>query len=153
MLMNVEGIMSQQVLEDAWEEIAERADELSGKRVKLIVLDESRQIPANGAANQSQPVSSVKDVEGPFRQLADQWRKETAHLSLAIKKVMHPAYQRIIGLGPDAVPLILRELQRRPGHWFWALKAITGEDTAQPEDTVSQAAQAWLRWGNEHQYI
>jgi hypothetical protein len=95
----------------------------------------------------------MKDTEGLFRELADQWRRETAHLSLAIKKVVHPAYQRIIGLGPDAVPLILRELQRRPGHWFWALKAITGEDPAQPEDTISQASQAWLRWGKERQYI
>ncbi len=153
--------MSQQVLEGAWEEIAEHADELSGKRVKLIVLDESRQSPVNGAADQTQsaqpapvmPTPLMKDTEGLFRELADQWRRETAHLSLAIKKVMHPAYQRIIGLGPDAVPLILRELQRRPGHWFWALKAITGEDPAQPEDTISQASHAWLRWGQERQYI
>ncbi|MCI0387582.1 MAG: hypothetical protein MOB07_02260 [Acidobacteria bacterium] len=120
--------MSQQILEGAWEEIAEHAGELSGKRVKLIVLGESRQLPANDAADQSQPVAPTKDTEGLFQELANQWRRETAHLSLAIKKVMHPAYQRIIGLGPDAVPLILRELQRRSGHWFWALKAITGED-------------------------
>jgi hypothetical protein len=145
--------MSQQVLEGAWEEIAEHADELSGKRVKLIVLDESRSLPANGATDRSRPSAPVKDKEELFRQLADQWRKETAHLSMAIKKVMHPAYQRIIGLGPDAIPLILRELQRRPGHWFWALKAITGEDPAQSESTVSQAAQVWLQWGKEHQYI
>lgn len=95
----------------------------------------------------------MKDREGLFQELADQWRKDTAHLSLAIKKVMHPAYQRIIGLGPDAAPLILRELQRKPGHWFWALKAITGEAPTHPEDNVSQAAQAWLRWGRERQYI
>ena len=145
--------MSQQILEGAWEEIAEHAGELSGKRVKLIVLGESRQLPANDAADQSQPVAPTKDTEGIFQELANQWRKETAHLSLAIKKVMHPAYQRIIGLGPDAVPLILRELQRRSGHWFWALKAITGEDPAQPEDTVSEAAQAWLQWGKERNYI
>ena len=145
--------MSQQVLEGVWEEIAEHANELSGKHVKLIVLGESRKFPANGAEDQSQPVSPTKDTEELFQELADQWRRETAHLSLAIKKVMHPAYQRIIGLGPNAVPLILRELQRRPGHWFWALKAITGDDPAQPEDTISQAAQAWLRWGKERRYI
>src|SRR5262245_59583644 len=145
--------MSQQILEGAWEEIAEHAGELTGKRVKLIVLEESRPAPANEAANRSQPVAHTKDTEGLFQELANQWRKETAHLSLAIKKVMHPAYQRIIGLGPDAVPLILRELQRRSGHWFWALKAITGEDPAQPEDTVSEATQAWLQWGKEHNYI
>src|SRR2546427_853631 len=75
----------------------------------------------------------MKDTERLFHKLAEQWRKETAHLSLVIKKVTHPAYQRIIGLGLDAVPLILCELQRRPSNWFWALKAITGVDPAQSE--------------------
>ncbi len=145
--------MSQQVLEGAWEEIVEHADELSGKLVKLTVLGDSPPLMSTGAVEQSPPVTPVTDTEGLFQQLADQWRKETAHLSLAIKKVMHPAYQRIIGLGPDAVPLILLELQHKPGHWFWALKAITGEDPAQPEDTISQATQAWLRWGQERRYI
>lgn len=32
--------MSEQVLEGTWEEIAQRADELTGKRVRLMVLDE-----------------------------------------------------------------------------------------------------------------
>jgi hypothetical protein len=126
---------------------------LSGKRVKLIVLGESRRLPVNNAAEKSQPAAPTKDTEGLFQELANQWRRETAHLSLAIKKVMHPAYQRIIGLGPAAVPLILSELQRRSGHWFWALKAIRGEDPAQPDDTISQAAQAWLQWGKERNYI
>jgi hypothetical protein len=132
--------MSQQILEGAWKEIAEHAGELSGKRVKLIVLGESRRLPVNNAAEKSQPAAPTKDTEGLFQELANQWRRETAHLSLAIKKVTHPAYQRIIGLGLDAVPLILRELQRRSGHWFWALKAITGEDPAQPEDTARSSA-------------
>ena len=41
---------------------------------------------------------------------------------------MSPSYQRIIGLGSAVVPLLLRELERQPDHWFWALKAITGAD-------------------------
>jgi hypothetical protein len=81
--------------------------------------------------------------------LFSQWRNETGHLSLAIKQVMHPAYQRIIGLGPVAIPLILRELQREPDHWFWALEAITGEKPAYLGSSVAQAAQAWLQWGKE----
>jgi hypothetical protein len=32
--------MSQQVLEGTWEEVLQHADELSGKRVRLTVLDE-----------------------------------------------------------------------------------------------------------------
>ncbi len=106
----------------------------------------------NGFAEQ-RPAITVTSTEELFRQLADQWREETSHLSLVIKKVMHPAYQRIIGLGPAAIPLLLRELQQQPGHWTWALRAITGEDPTHPDDTVTQAAQAWVKWGQERHYL
>ena len=66
---------------------------------------------------------------------------------------MHPAYQRIIGMGSDAVPLILRELQKRRGHWFWALHFITGEDPTRAGDDVDQARDAWLAWGKSHGYL
>ena len=92
-------------------------------------------------------------MEELFQTLTQQWRNETAHLSLVLKKAMHPAYQRIIGFGPRAIPLILREMQGKPGHWFWALQSITGEDPVQPNATVAEAVQAWLQWGKEHQYI
>jgi hypothetical protein len=58
-------------------------------------------------------------------------------------------------MGPDAIPLILRELQRRPEHWFWALNAITREDPIDPEyaGNVRKMTQAWLEWGRERGYI
>jgi hypothetical protein len=65
--------------------------------------------------------------------------------------VMSPSYQRIIGMGGRAVPMILRELENSgddPDHWFWALEMITGEDpvpVAAYGDTV-RMAQAWLSW-------
>jgi hypothetical protein len=61
---------------------------------------------------------------------------------------MHPAYQRIIGLGAPGLPLILRRLADEPGQWFWALTAITGEDPAAGQSTVDDAAAAWLSWGH-----
>lgn len=91
-------------------------------------------------------------VEQKFRKLADQWRKETGHLSSITKKVMHPAYQQIIGMGRDALPLILRELKRTRGHWLWALFSITGEDPAQERSTFAEAVDAWLSWGISHGY-
>ena len=68
---------------------------------------------------------------------------------------MHPAYQQIIGMGEEALPLILEELSRRPGHWFWALKAITGEDPVPAEHAgeVPEMTRAWLEWGRQHDYI
>src|SRR5437879_6245673 len=96
-------------------------------------------------------LQTADDVElaAKFRQLADTWREETAFVSMLSKKVLHPAYQRIIGLGTPVLPLILRELQKTRGHWLWALNAITGEDPAKPGDTFDQAVDAWIAWGKK----
>src|SRR5438477_13201242 len=92
-------------------------------------------------------------IEDQFRSLADQWYRETGMLSLMHKKALHPAYQRIIGMGKEALPFIFRELKQRRGHWLWALKAITGEDPAQPDHNFTQAVDAWLEWGKAHGYL
>jgi hypothetical protein len=44
------------------------------------------------------------EVARVFSELAQRWRRETAAHSVLQKKVLHPAYQRIIGLGPAVVP-------------------------------------------------
>jgi hypothetical protein len=61
--------------------------------------------------------------------------------------VTHPCYLQIIGLGPPAVPLLLRELQRAPNHWLWALHAITRQNPAAGVMNLRQAIAAWLDWG------
>jgi len=89
-----------------------------------------------------------------FYSLASTWIEETSFLSSAKEMAMHPAYQQIIGMGKDVIPLILWQLEKNPNHWFWALKAITGEDPVKPEDRgkVGKMAEAWLKWGKEHGY-
>jgi len=52
------------------------------------------------------------------------------------QRALHPAYQRIIAWAGSPVPLLLRELQRQPDHWLWALQAITGEQPARNTDTL-----------------
>ena len=94
-----------------------------------------------------------RDLEQRFNALADQWRNDTLFLSSVDKMAIHPAYQRIIGMGPQALPLILRELQASPDHWFWALHAISGEDPVRPGAAFEEAADAWLAWGKERGYI
>ena len=68
---------------------------------------------------------------------------------------MHPAYQSIIGMGQDAVPLILDEMSNQPDHWFWALRAITGANPCPPEHVgdVTAMTRDWLSWGRGHHYI
>ena len=42
-----------------------------------------------------------------FTVLAEEWARATRHLSLIQKKIVHPAYFRIVGMGEAAVPLLL----------------------------------------------
>lgn len=96
----------------------------------------------------------VNDNERLFNQLASQWESETGMLSVLSQKVLHPAYQRIIGMGEKAIPLLLKELEREPNHWFWALRAITGVNPVKPENRgrIKRMAQDWLDWGRDHGY-
>ncbi|MCG3127694.1 MAG: hypothetical protein CHACPFDD_02562 [Phycisphaerae bacterium] len=93
--------------------------------------------------------------EARFRALAALWRRDTFNISSTSRMAMHSAYQRIIGMGLVAVPLILRELQERPDWWFWALQAITGVDPVPPSwrGSLREMAAAWLAWGQEHGYL
>jgi hypothetical protein len=97
----------------------------------------------------------VASLAGTFKQLATQWRNETKFLSSITDKVLHPCYQRIIGLGPDAIPIILLELRKRGEHWFWALESITGENPVLPEHygDIENMAHDWIEWGKRKGYL
>lgn len=97
----------------------------------------------------SQSRTARPEPSALFNELADQWELETVFESIVVRKALHPAYQRIIGMGRTAVPLILERLKDRPQQWFWALTAITGEDPALGETTLEGASYEWLRWGRE----
>lgn len=93
-------------------------------------------------------------LEDEFRRLAATWREETEHLS-STAVFTNAAYQRIIGLGPEVVPVILRDLARTGDRWFWALRAITGQNPVRPEDAgnVRKMAGAWLAWGEAQGFV
>ena len=85
-----------------------------------------------------------------FDRLATSWNAETAHFSMVRRKMRHPAFAQLVALGPEAVPLLLRALETRPGHWYAILQEITGTNPVRPEDHgVEGIKQAWLRWGKE----
>lgn len=89
-------------------------------------------------------------ISRQFHDLAEIVRSECAHLSSIREIALHPAYQQIIGMGPRALPLILRELEHNPGHWFWALRSITQEDPVFPnhQGVASKMTQDWLKWAH-----
>src|ERR1700676_159150 len=68
--------------------------------------------------------------EKEFQELARQWRQETSHFSYLPQKYRHTAYQKILGMGERAVPLILQGLKEGGGWWFDALAALTNENPA-----------------------
>src|SRR5438046_2374012 len=96
---------------------------------------------------------NTTNLDLAFRALVERWRRDNRLISSARKMALHPAYQQIIGKGPAVVPLILRDLQARPDHWFWALHAITGEDPAPAEADFDSAVQAWLEWGRSRGHL
>ena len=90
-----------------------------------------------------------------FQRLAAEWKQRSRHMSNTAQMAMLRPYQKIIGMGIEAVPLILEELQREPNQWFWALEAITEENPvpAEAAGRVRLMADAWIEWGRQHGFI
>lgn len=98
---------------------------------------------------------TLETLEQRFQRHAAEWKEQSRFLSNTARMAMLRPYQRIIGMGPAAVPLLLRELQREPDHWFWALESITDQNPVQPEAAgkVELMASAWIEWGRRAGYI
>lgn len=94
--------------------------------------------------------NGARATEQRFQELSRQWKEATLVTSSITEMATHAAYQQIIGMGQDALPFILAELRCQPDHWFWALRAITGEDPVPASDRgkLERMAQAWLEWGS-----
>jgi hypothetical protein len=90
-------------------------------------------------------------LEERFREHAARWERETGYLSSTPKKVLHESYQAIIAMGPDVVPILLRDLQRTQRSWFWALRHLTEADPVPPEDRgrLDKMITAWTAWGKK----
>ena len=94
-------------------------------------------------------VRAATELQTEFEQRATKWKRDTAHLSSPSMIAEHRAYQEIIGMGKEAIPLILRDLEETRAPWFWALNSITGKSPVRPEDRgdVDTMTAAWLDWG------
>lgn len=105
------------------------------------------------------PVAETGIDKIKFSRLTEEWHEETDMHSSTLKAIAHPAYLTIIAMGQKAIPLVLREMKRGPGHWFPAIKALTEGLRAKDEDpskgctTASEARAAWVRWGESRGYL
>lgn len=94
--------------------------------------------------------------EQRFSRLAAAWKSETEVFSKVTKRIFHPAYQKIIGMGEAAIPLILKDLSENgPDDWYWALTAITDQNPITEEIAGNMAAmtEEWLQWGKKAGYL
>lgn len=111
---------------------------------------------ANGQQVNSRNGLTCRDdsFEERFRALRDEWLADTRYSSSGIEITSHVAYQRIIGMGTDVVPLIIQELRQHADHWFWALSVLTGHDPVPPEDVgnLEKMRDAWLRWADSQTF-
>ena len=107
------------------------------------VFDDLKQRPMNA--------DQLREI---FHALVTEWKAGRGHSSKLKDLAMHAAYQRIIGMGESAVPLLLEELETRPDHWAWALRAITGVDPVPDASRgkLQPTAEAWIKWGRENGY-
>jgi len=98
--------------------------------------------------------TAVPTCERRFLELVAIWKRERGPYSSSARLAEHPAYQQIIAMGQGVIPLLLRELQSQPDHWFRALHAITGADpvSAKSRGNVKEMADAWLDWGHAQGY-
>jgi hypothetical protein len=96
----------------------------------------------------------TESVEQRLRRLEAAWEAETQFLSDPRPIIEHPAFQAIIALGEQVVPFLLRDLERCPHLWVWALPRITGANPVAPADggNIRAMTEAWLRWGREKGY-
>jgi hypothetical protein len=82
--------------------------------------------------------------------LAQVWREFSCGRSVI--DYNHAAYMQIIGIGPQAMPILMRRLRAGESDWIIAMKYITGERVTTPEMRGNFRAirDAWLKWGEEN---
>jgi hypothetical protein len=94
--------------------------------------------------------------EKKFKRLVSEWKEQRNKWSSDPHEwAMSPAYQKIIAMGPEAIPLVLKELMRRPDHWFWALNMLSDTNPIRPEHAgdFREMINDWLKWGRENGYL
>src|SRR3712207_3003794 len=89
-----------------------RTQTATGSDIQIILNEESRML-----SSMSRLVSVPSRIEAEFDRLAAEWKADTFFQSSTTAKMMHSAYQEIIGLGWEVVPLLLRRLQQAPDLW------------------------------------
>ena len=103
----------------------------------------------------SRPAPEVgRSMSERLEELVAWWRAETGFSSDLGERLLHPAYQRIIALGPEVTPYLFRLLETtRTQMWRHALSALTRHDPTAPGMSSDEAIDAWLQFGRDERYL
>ncbi len=125
------------------------------RRIRKDFLEASYAITTLLTAHRKEERKVAQVLRRDFLAHYKKWQQETAFSSSVSDMVLHPSYQRIIGMGPAILPIIIRELAKTPDHWFWALEAITGQNPVPQAERgrIKQMAQRWLDWARMERIV
>ncbi len=89
-----------------------------------------------------------------FKEYHQKWKETTPPYSSKANPRSNIYYQKIIGLGTKAIPLILESLIKKNDHWIGALMEITGANPVPDEDrgNIEKMKQHWIKWATENSY-
>jgi superfamily II DNA or RNA helicase len=137
--------------------VAVRRDTNSdGSTLSQATSQENSNPGQSGESLLSKPGADIdSELANRFYALASIWQSEVEGMSSTVQMSNHPAYQEIISMGTQVVPLLLQELKENPLYWLQALNAITGANPIKPEQRgrVKKMAEAWLEWGKNQGYL
>lgn len=122
----------------------------------------SRSKPAKIVRTQASanvPFSPPKaQASSKFSGLVAQWRAERGATTSITAMAACDAYKKIIGMGPDAIPLIIAQMRSesgKPDQWFWALQVLAGVDPVADEDRGDyvKMSQSWMDWAEKEGHV
>jgi hypothetical protein len=133
-----------------WREATTRRKKTAHPKYLIVGELVSKAMAADVAASESSAA-----LEQRFRELSENWERETGSLSSLSKRVMNRNYQAIVGMGEQVVPILLRDLRDNRRDWFWALSAITRENPIDRADAgrVDRMIAAWIDWGKKKRML
>lgn len=108
-----------------------------------------------GRAAKERDVGHAADAVARFDSSNAKWHEEAGAESSLSRITGNIHYLSIIGMGMEAVPLILRDLEKTGAPWFVALEAITGRTGIGMEypGNFRKKKELWLQWGRDHGYL
>jgi len=134
-------------LEDYFRPVRGRASEMTRPYVAWYIVP-----PVSG--QWAEECEGQDEMAQRFQKLAQAWENDTINLSSVDEIVGDAAYQELVAMGEQIIPLVFEKMEGEPSLWFLLLSDITGENPVPARDRgdVAAMARAWKRWGKRNGY-